>query len=461
VTRVTNDIEALNEIFTSGLVTVFGDLLLIVAILILMFVRSWRLTLVALAIGPLIAGATLWFRLRAREFYRAMRIRLARINAFLQENITGMSVIQMFRREDRNRAAFAGINDEFREVSIRNVFYYALFFPSVDVLSSFATASVVYFGGRLIIFSVGAFDFGDFYLFWFLFGRLFEPIHHLAEKYNILQAAMAASERVFGILDTEPEIAAPAEARAAEHIEGGIEFRDVSFKYDSEPVLRGVSFRIDPGDRVALVGATGGGKTTIANLIVRFYDVEEGSVMIDGADIREYEPRGLRNHFGLVLQDVFLFTGSVLENIRLDTHEIPRERVEDAARHVSAHRFIERLPEGLDSPVAERGATFSAGERQLLSFARALAFDPRILILDEATSAVDPETERVIQEALVTLMRGRTSIVIAHRLSTIKAMDRILVVHKGKVREEGTHDELLARQGIYHKLYQLQYADQE
>jgi ATP-binding cassette subfamily B multidrug efflux pump len=266
---------------------------------------------------------------------------------------------------------------------------------------------------------------------------------------------------VFGILDTQPEIAAPAEPRAAKHIEGGIEFRDVSFRYDTEPVLRGVSFRVDPGERVALVGATGGGKTTIANLIMRFYDVEEGHVMIDGADIREYEPRGLRNHFGLVLQDVFLFTGSVLENIRLDTRDIPRERVEDAARHVNAHRFIERLPDGFESPVAERGATFSAGERQLLSFARALAFDPRILILDEATSAIDPETERLIQEALMTLMRGRTSIVIAHRLSTIKAVDRILVVHKGKIREEGTHEELLARQDTYHKLYQLQYADQE
>jgi ATP-binding cassette subfamily B protein len=462
VTRVTNDIEALNELFSSGIITVFGDLFIIVGVTAVLFVVSWKLTFIALSVGPALAIVSILFRRKIRRTYRETRVRIARINAYLQENIAGMRVIQIFLREKLNYKRFKEINADYRTASIEAVHCFALFFPVVEILSSLATAAVVYFGGWLIIGTNGGFTFAHFFLFWFLLGRLFEPIRDLAEKYNILQAAMASSERVFKILDTQPEITTPDKPHAPDGLKGEIEFRNVSFAYTpGENVLEDVSFHVRPGEKIALVGATGGGKTTVASLIMRFYDVTSGEILIDGVDIKRFDQRELRKHFGLVLQDVFMFTGTVLDNIRLSASDIEEERVRTAAGQVSADAFIQKLPEAYHAPVMERGATFSTGERQLLSFARALVFDPRILILDEATSSVDPQTEELIQNALGHLMAGRTSVVIAHRLSTIKKVDRILVVHKGRIHERGTHKELLEKRGIYWNLYNLQYAQQE
>lgn len=462
VTRVTNDIEALNELFTSGIVTVFGDVLIITGIIAVMFSVSWKLTFVALSAGPFLAIITLLFRRKARKLYRETRVRLARINAYLAENIGGMKVIQIFLREKTNFRRFKDINRDYRTVSIQTVFYYALFFPGVELINSLSKAAIVYFGGVLIIGSDGAFTFGSFYLFWSLLERFFEPIRDLTEKYNVLQAAMAASERIFRILDTEPDIGSPRKPVPITDMKGEIAFRDVSFAYvPGEDILKKVSFTIRPGEKVALVGSTGAGKSTIANLVLRFYDVTEGKILIDGVDVRDFDHHELRKHTGLVLQDVFLFTGTVMQNIRLGSELITEEEAMEAARHVNAEAFISELDGGYQSKVMERGSTYSTGQRQLVSFARALAFDPKILILDEATSSVDPQTERLIQTALETLMENRTSIIIAHRLSTIKKVDRILVVHKGKICEEGTHAELLDKKGTYWKLYQLQYEGQE
>jgi ATP-binding cassette subfamily B protein len=461
VTRVTNDIEALNELFTAGLVSVIGDIFMLLGIIVVMLVVSWKLTIIALGVGPILAIAALIFRRKAREYYRKSRIRLARINSYLQENIAGMKVIQIFLREGRNFGRFKDINADYRDVSIATIKYYALFMPAVPLLSSLATAGVLYVSGILIIGNLGI-TFGNFYLFWFLIGKFFDPISDLTEKYNILQAAMAASERVFAIMDTKPDVVSPADTHKPSEFHGEIEFRNVTFAYGEGPnVLENVSFKVRPGEKVAIVGATGAGKTTIVNLVMRFYDVAGGEILIDGVDVRKYDQRELRKRMGLVLQDVFLFTGTIMENIRLGAPEIPPEKVERAARYVAANTFIERLQKKYNEPVMERGATLSTGEKQLLSFARALVFEPGILILDEATSSVDPQTERLIQTGLERLMEDRTSLVIAHRLSTIKKVDRILVLHKGKVREEGTHEELIKKGGIYWKLYQLQYEKQE
>ena len=469
MTRVTSDVDTLNELFTSGVVTVFRDVFMLAGIMIVLLWMDWRLALVTFAVLPGIAWVTHWFRMNARESYRRVRLQIARINAFLQENITGMSTVQLFRREARNFEQFERINRAHRDANLGSIFYYATFYPAIEVLGAVATALIIWYGGGRAV--QDTVELGALVAFLQYSQRFFKPISDLSEKFNILQSAMASSERIFGLLDTPVEIASPP---APQHVPalvqgapdvasgGRIRFEHVWFAYrDDEYVLRDVSFEVAPGERVGVVGATGAGKTTLINLLMRFYDVDRGRIAIDGVDVREIPLPDLRQRFGLVLQDVYLFSGSVRENIRLGHDAIGDAEVQAAARSVHADRFIERLPGGLDSEVGERGATLSVGQRQLLSFARALAFAPEVLLLDEATSSVDTDTERLIQDALHVLMAGRTTIAIAHRLSTVQDMDQILVFHKGELREAGTHQQLLARRGLYHTLYQLQYRDQE
>ena len=477
MTRVTSDVDTLNELFTSGVVTVFRDVFMLAGIMIVLLWMDWRLALVTFAVLPAIAWVTHWFRMNARESYRRVRLQIARINAFLQENISGMATVQLFRRESRNFDQFDRINRAHRDANLESIFYYATFYPAIEVLGAVATALIIWYGGgRALRDTV---ELGALVAFLQYSQRFFKPISDLSEKFNILQSAMASSERIFGLLDTPVEIRsppAPAPKLASSHAPevtpgvglapspggGRIRFEHVWFAYrDDEYVLRDVSFEVVPGERVGVVGATGAGKTTLINLLMRFYDVDRGRITIDGVDIREILLPDLRQRFGLVLQDVYLFSGSVRENIRLGHDAIGDAEVQAAARSVHADRFVERLPDGLDSEVGERGATLSVGQRQLLSFARALAFAPEVLLLDEATSSVDTDTERLIQDALHVLMEGRTTVAVAHRLSTVQDMDQILVFHKGELREAGTHQQLLARRGLYHTLYQLQYKDQE
>ena len=459
MTRVTSDVDTLNELFTSGVVTVFRDVFMLAGIMIVLLWMDWRLALVTFAVLPAIAWVTHWFRMNARESYRRVRLQIARINAFLQENITGMATVQLFRREARNFEQFERINRAHRDANVESIFYYAIFYPAVEALGAVATGLIIWYGGGRAL--QGTVELGALVAFLQYSQRFFKPISDLSEKFNILQSAMASSERIFGLLDTPVEIASPpAPARGADG--GRIRFEHVWFAYrDDEYVLRDVSFEVAPGERVGVVGATGAGKTTLINLLMRFYDVDRGRITIDGVDIREIPLPALRQRFGLVLQDVYLFSGSVRENIRLGDDAIGDIEVRAAARSVHADRFIERLPDEFDSEVGERGASLSVGQRQLLSFARALAFAPVVLLLDEATSSVDTDTERLIQDALHVLMAGRTTIAIAHRLSTVQDMDQILVFHKGELREAGAHQQLLARRGLYHTLYQLQYKDQE
>ncbi len=460
VTRVTNDVDALNELFTSGLVALAGDVVMLAGIVGVLFWLDWRLALVTFAIVPLLAALTLWFRARVRVSYRDVRVKLARINAFLQEHITGMPVLQLFNRERRAFDRFSAINDEHRVANVRAIFYYAVYYPSVELITALGLGLILWYGGGEVV--AGALSLGALVAFLQYAQRFYQPIADLSEKYNILQAAMASSERVFRLLDRPVDIVSPAGGHAPETVRGEIRFEDVTFSYlPGEPVLHGVSFAVEPGQTVAVVGHTGAGKSTLANLLLRFYDVDSGAVKVDGVDVREWDLGRLRSAVGMVLQDVFLFSGTLGGNIRLGAEAIDDERVRWAAREVHALPFIERAPDGFATRVRERGAGLSVGEKQLVSFARALAFDPRILILDEATSSIDTETEQLIQRALARLLRGRTSLVIAHRLSTIQRADRILVMHKGLVREQGTHQELLARRGIYYRLYQLQYREQE
>ncbi|MFP3942210.1 MAG: ABC transporter ATP-binding protein [Thermoanaerobaculia bacterium] len=462
VTRVTTDIDALNELFTAGLVSIFGDVVLLVGIVGVLFWLNWKLALVTFAILPLLLALTLWFKTRARESYRQVRVRIARINAFLQEHITGMQVIQLFNREERAKEEFGAINRDHRDANVRAIFYYAVYYPAVELITAVGVGLVVWYGGLRVL--DGALSIGALIAFLQYAQRFYQPLSDLSDKYNILQAAMAASERTFRVLDTPVGIVSPEEAHrpGPEEVRGEIAFEGVSFAYkEGEPVLRDVSFRVAPGETLAIVGHTGAGKSTLANLLLRFYDAGAGRVAVDGVDVRRWELARLRRSIGLVLQDVFLFSGSLARNIRLDEPAIDDERVRWAAREVRALPFIERLPGGMDAEVKERGGGLSVGQKQLVAFARALAFDPRILILDEATSSIDTETEQLIQRALERLLRGRTSLVIAHRLSTVQKADRILVLHKGEVRELGTHQELLARRGIYYRLYQLQFRDQE
>ena len=464
MTRVTTDVDAVNELFTSGVVTVFGDLFALVGIMAVMLSLNWRLALVTFSVIPLFFAVTNWFRKGARRSFRETRRWVARINAFLQENLSGMAVVQLFRREERNRAAFAEINREHADANMQAIFYYAVFYPAIDFLAALAIALILLRGGGLVL--SGALTLGVLVAFVQYSERFWRPISDLSEKFNILQAAMASSERIFGLLDTPAEVTSPPAAARPASVEGRVSFEDVFFRYGAAPAaedgwtLRDVSFAVEPGRSVALVGATGAGKTTIISLLMRFYDVQKGRVSVDGTDVRGWDLARLRSSLALVLQDVHLFSGTVASNIRLGS-DIPMERVRAAAEAVHAHRFIEALPNGYETEVKERGATLSVGQKQLLSFARALAHDPRVLILDEATSSVDTETEELIQDALRVLLRGRTAIVIAHRLSTVQHVDEILVMHKGRIRERGTHQELLARRGFYWKLYQLQYKEQE
>ena len=462
MTRVTTDVDVLNELFTSGVVSVFGDVFTLIGIMAVLVWMDWRLALVAFSVLPLIALITQWFRSHVRESYRTVRTWIARINAYLQERITGMSTVQLFRREARDFADFDEIDRKHRDANVESIFYYAVFYPAVEFVSAVAASLILWVGGGWS--AQGALTLGSLVAFLQYSQRFFRPISDMSEKFNILQGAMASSERIFALLDTPVVIGAP-HGPAPQRASGTagpavIAFEHVSFAYaQGEPVLKDVSFRVEPGQRVAIVGATGSGKTTIVSLLLRFYEVQEGRITIDGVDIREMDPAAVRSLCALVLQDVHLFSGTIAGNIRLGHDSITDEAVRRAVEAVHADNFIDRLPRGLETPVAERGATLSVGQKQLLSFARALAFDPRVLILDEATSSVDTETELLIRDALKVVMRGRTTIAIAHRLSTIQDMDRILVLHKGQLRESGTHQELLAQRGIYHRLYQLQFKD--
>ncbi len=456
IVRITNDIENLNELFTSGLVEFACDLLMLAGVVAMMFVTNWKLAGVTLAVTPLVLVITIFFRNAARERYRDMRTKIARLNSYLNESVSGMRTIQTFSREKACLDRFSQRNAEYRDSAIASIFAYSLFYPGIEFVFSAGVALLVYVGGNGIL--QGSLTMGAFIAFWYYMQKFFMPVREIAEKYNILQAAMASSERVFKILDTAPEVPDRPGAAAALDIRGEVEFDHVSFSYDGKtPVLEDLSFRLEPGKSLAVVGLTGAGKSTIINLLLRFYDPQKGAIRIDGRDLRDYDLRSIRRRLGLVLQDVFLFAGSVADNIRLGETALSRERVEEAVRAVNADRFVSRLPKGLDTDVLERGAALSTGERQLLSFARALAFDPKVLVLDEATSSVDGQTERLIQEGLLRLMKGRTSLVIAHRLSTIRHADRILVLHRGRVREEGSHEELIRLDGVYRKLHRLQF----
>ncbi|MCX6138386.1 MAG: ABC transporter ATP-binding protein [Ignavibacteriales bacterium] len=460
ITRVTNDVEVLNEMFSSGIVMVFSDVFMIIGIVWFMFSMNWQLAILSLSVLPILFYGTFLFRKKAREAYRDVRTQVARINSFMQEHVTGMIVDQIFGREEKSYKKFEELNGAHRDANIRSVFYYAVFYPGVDVIGAVAVGLIIWYAGgnaldgRVTIGTVMAFlQFNE--MFW-------RPIRDLSEKYNIMQTAMASSERIFTLLDDKTMIAEPEAPQRPAVIRGKIEFRNVWFAYDDVHwVLKDISFVIEPGQTVAFVGHTGAGKTTIISLLSRFYEIQRGTILLDDIDIRQIESRDLRAHIAVVLQDVFLFSGDIKTNINLGRDDIPMEEIKNAAKSVGVDRFIESLPHGYDEEVKERGATLSVGQKQLLSFARALAFHPRILILDEATSSVDTETEQLIQHAIKKLLKGRTSIVIAHRLSTIQSADKIIVMHKGEIRESGNHQELLASKGIYFTLYQLQYKEQE
>jgi ATP-binding cassette subfamily B multidrug efflux pump len=456
MTRVTTDVDALNELFTAGFVAIFGDIFVLLGIVGVLFWMDWRLALVLFSITPFIVIVSIWFRRGARITYRAVRARIAAINAFLQEHISGMATVQLFNREEREAAKFDELNLRHRDANIDSIFYYAVFYPVIELIQTIGIALIVWYGGGEVI--RGTMSLGVLVAFFQYAQRFYEPISDLSEKYNILQAAMAASERIFKLIDTPVKIVDEG-TREVDTFQS-IEFRNVWFAYnDEEWVLRNVSFRVEAGERVALVGHTGAGKTTVTALLMRFYEVQKGEILINGVSIREYRMASLRRLFAVVQQDFFLFSGDVGQNISLGDPSISEAAVRSAATRVQADRFIARLPEGYEAQVRERGAGFSVGEKQLLSFARALAFNPPVLILDEATSSIDTETEHLIQEGIETLLAGRTSIVIAHRLSTIRSADTILVFHHGEIRERGTHEELMGIEGLYRKLYEIQYRE--
>jgi ATP-binding cassette subfamily B protein len=511
VTRVTTDVDALNEMFTAGVVSIFEDVFVLAGIIAIMLNMSWRLALIAFAVLPLIYIGTAVFRTHVRDSYRRIRIAIARINAYLQEHVTGIVPLQLFNREERAFAEFKAINATHMLAFKDAIMAYSLYYPAVEILSAIAVASIIWYGGHGIL--SGTLTLGVLVAFMQYAQRFFRPIQDMSEKYNILQSAMASSERIFKLLDTKPEIASKPDARLPEG-PGHIEFDHVWFAYrpipppdpqqpastpatagaphlpqladvgsrpatvgDSTPtrattaragdpgewdwVLRDVSFTVKPGETAAVVGHTGAGKTTLISLLLRFYDVQQGAIRLDGVDLRDLDLQALRRRFGVVLQDPFLFSGTIESNIRLGSEDVDLAAVERAAEEVNLSEFIRSLPDGFQSRTKERGSTLSTGQKQLISFARALAHNPKILILDEATSSVDTETEFRVREALTHMVEGRTSLIIAHRLSTIQRADNIIVMHKGKVREMGTHQQLLARRGIYYKLYQLQYRDQE
>jgi ATP-binding cassette subfamily B multidrug efflux pump len=459
ITRVTTDVDALNEMFTAGFVAIFGDIFVLAGIILVLFLMNWKLALVLFSITPFIFLISIWFRRGARRTYRQVRVRIAAINAFLQEHISGMSVVQLFNRQEEESKKFEGLNARHRDANIDSIFYYSVFYPVIELIQSAGIALIIWYGGGQVV--QGTLSLGLLIAFFQYAQRFYEPISDLSEKYNILQAAMAASERIFKLVDTPVVIRDREGAEVLRSVER-IEFRNVWFAYnDEEWVLKDVSFRVDRGDRVALVGHTGAGKTTVTSLLLRFYEPQKGEILINGRNINGYTLESLRRIFAIVQQDFFLFSGTLGENISLGDGAISDSSIRSAAARVQADRFISRLPEGYATRVRERGAGLSVGEKQLLSFARALAFDPPVLILDEATSSIDSETEHLIQEAIGVLMTGRTSIVIAHRLSTIRSADTILVFHHGEIRERGTHEELMSGAGLYRRLYELQYREEQ
>ncbi len=460
VTRATNDVEALGELFSSGIVMVFSDVFIILWILAFMFFMDVQLSFVTLSVLPILIYGTFLFRRKARESYRDVRLHLARLNSYMQEHITGMNVVKIFNKERNELEKFSSINNDYRTANIKSIFYYAVFYPSVELLSSIAIGLIIWYGGGEVIQST--LTIGVLFAFIQYTEMFFRPIRDLSEKYNIMQTAMASSERIFKLLDNQTFIKNPENPVKLEKIDGKIEFRDVYFAYNNDDyVLKNISFTINPGETVAIVGHTGAGKTSLINILTRFYDINKGDILVDGINIKTLDKKDLRKFISIVLQDVFLFSGNIESNINLYNEDITREKIIEAAKIVGADEFINHLPNNYEEEVKERGATLSVGQKQLISFARALAYNPQILILDEATSSVDTEAEQLIQRAIEKLLVGRTAIVIAHRLSTIQNADKIIVLHKGEIRETGNHQELLAKKGIYYRLYQLQYKDQE
>ncbi len=459
VNRITNDVETINELFTSVLPSLLRDFVMMGGVLVALALLSPRLALVTLATLPPVLVVTLLFRSRAREVFRRVRQAVSKLNGFLAEHLSGMRIVQLFVRERFSLGQFRDGNDQLLAANLGEMYVFATFRPLVDLFSTTSLAAIIYFGGRFVLRDLVSL--GTLIAFLNLIRMFYEPVMDLSEKYNILQSAMAGSERVFGLLDTDARIPEPASPKALDGVRGAIRFDRVSFAYkEGEPVLRELSFTVEPGETVAIVGYTGAGKTTITSLLTRLWDIQSGSILLDGIDIREYPTASLRRRVQSVLQDVFLFSGTIADNVRLGS-PIPDERVRRAVELVRADSFIDRLPGGLEAKLSERGGNLSMGQRQLLSFARVLAHNPDVLILDEATGNIDTETEKLIQEALRALLTGRTSLVIAHRLSTIRYADRILVLHKGELFEEGTHEELIARQGMYYNLYRMQYLDED
>jgi ATP-binding cassette subfamily B multidrug efflux pump len=463
MTRLTSDVDSLNELFTAGITDLLGDLVMIVAIIGVMLWMDVRLTFVTLLTVPLLWAATTWFRKGARKGYDMVRTRIARINAFLQEHFAGAQTVQIFNAEVKSIYKFEEINTDYRKANIDTIFYYAVFFPLVDFIGAVGVALIIWYGGYRVMQNTPGhtvLTLGALVAFIQYSSFLFQPIRDISDKYNVLQAAVVASHRIFKTLDLPIAITSPAQPARSGRAVGHIEFENVWFAYKGEDwILKDVSFKVEPGQSIALVGHTGSGKSTITNLLMRFYDVQRGRILLDGVDLRDWDLQSLRENFAVVLQEVFLFSGTIEGNIRLGRRDITEERVKWAAQEVSAEPFIDRLRGGYQAEVKERGAGLSVGQKQLISFARSLAFDPALLILDEATSSIDTETEQLIQQAIERVLRNRTSIVVAHRLSTIQRADQIIVLHHGEIREQGTHQELLAQHGLYWKLYKLQYAD--
>lgn len=462
ITRMTSDVGTLNELFASGVVATMGELLVLFGVLGLMVFFNLKLTLILLIFVPIAAPVVIFFRRHSRKWYLETRLCLATMNTYLQENITGMRTVQSFNRESANHAQFRAFNDEYRKANINTIFAFALFFPVMAVISSLGVATVIWVGGRDLIngrlLGQSPITFGELFLFVQCVQMLFHPIRALSEKFNLLQAAMASSERIFHLLDRQAAITGPEQPKTVPALADAIRFEDVRFAYVPEdPVLKGVSFEIPRGKTVAVVGATGAGKTTLINLMTRFYDTTGGRITLDGNDIRDFDPQQLRRRFAVVLQEVFLFSGTIAENLRLANPDLTEDQMWSILREVGADDFVASLPGGLEGMVTERGGTFSTGQKQLLAFARALAADPEILILDEATANIDTATEQKIQDAIARLLVDRTALVIAHRLSTIQRADNILVMHHGHLHESGTHDQLLRKGGIYRRLYELQY----
>jgi ATP-binding cassette subfamily B protein len=459
ITRITTDVDVLNELFTTGVVNIFGDLVSLIGIIIVMLWIDWRLALICFAAIPLLFVATMIFKQKVRGSYRRVRTAIAAINSFLQENITGMSVVQLFVQEDRKNMEFREKNNTHLQANLDSILFYAIYYPVLNLIAACSIAAILWYGGIRSL--EGTLTIGVLVAFIQYCERFYKPISDLSEKFNILQSAMASSERIFSLLDTQPQIVSPENPVVVSNPTGGIEFKNVSFSYTGkEQVLKNISFKVLPGEKVAIVGATGSGKSTLINLLCRFYDVDQGQVLLEGIDIRKFDLGELRRSISVVLQDVFLFSGSIEENVRLWDRPISDSEMEMAVEQVNARRFIRELPDGYRTEVSERGSSLSVGQRQLLAFARALAHNPKILVLDEATSSVDTETELLIQQAVEKLMENHTSLIIAHRLSTIQNCDRIIVLHKGEIVEIGSHFELVDKEGIYSKLYQLQYKEQ-